>query len=311
MHLALVVLLGAIAVALPGCGDSKSLNDSIMSVVARYDSERRPPAEGWKTTCNYVPAVKTARYCFHQITPHPKYTIWFFHGAGDSEQVFLSSPFKQQSYFELEEGLQADQAANIVTISFGPLWLVTNTKDRQLEPRDATVDTIVTIMRSIEKAGFPIARPYVAMGHSQGGLNVATLCAAKPDEWSKCVLLNPMLPDCNPFNEWPVCPTILSPLAAVAPNLLIKANYLPRDWKDGQPSVLLQGTSSLPPSFVTACRTDLFGLYAGPMAWSKSASQLAPSTWVDGSPTCDHFQWPAKQVLKFLNPDVTSSAPIR
>src|SRR5262249_30165164 len=139
--------------------------------------------------------VKTARYCFHQITPHPRYTIWFFHGAGDSEQVFLSSPFNQESYVELENGLQEVKAANIVTISFGPLWLLTRTKDRQLEPHDATVENFLAIMRFIEESRFPVARPYVAMGHSQGGLNVATVCATNPAEWSKCVLLNPMLPD--------------------------------------------------------------------------------------------------------------------
>jgi pimeloyl-ACP methyl ester carboxylesterase len=291
--------------------DSKSANDGVMRVVSHND---RQPSDGWpQKDCGYVRDVTGVKFCFYRTLPEtPQYTIWFFHGAGDSERVFETSPFDQSSYIELAGALPS---VNIVTISYGPIWALTSTDDtgiaRMLEPKQATVPVFTDrIVPYIEKRFGP-APTYVAMGHSQGGLNVATLCASRPSMWSACVLLNPMLPSCDPFKAWPICPplftpTLLSPVFYSGPNLLVRVNFYENEWRRAEPIALLnQRRGTLPPSFVTACPKDEFGLYTGPKAWQARANELwSNSTWVDGVAECDHFRWPAPYVLDFLNKNV-------
>ncbi len=234
-----VVLIGLAAFILSACS-SESANKAIMDVVARYDGKQRP-SDRWKTSCGDIPWV-SARYCLHQTGPNPKYTIWFFHGAGDSERVFQVSAFDQESYFQFENDLPP---VNIVTLSYGPIW--TLAPSRSLDPTDATIEVFTSKIMPFIDESFGLAhRPRVAMGHSQGGLNVATLCAALPESWAKCVLLNPMLPGCDPFHAWPICPTIFSRLGAFGPNFLIRANYSRLEWQKSQPLVLLKNARCLP-----------------------------------------------------------------
>jgi hypothetical protein len=281
MRLSFAVRIGVMAFVLSGCVSQPK------------------PSDIWQTSCGDIAGVSGARYCFHQTGPNPQYTIWFFHGAGDSEEVFRHSPFPQDSYIELEKGLPS---VNIVTISYGPSWIMTDARDRSLTPANATVDVFTSqIVPFIVKKFHPV-EPYSAMGHSQGGINVATICAASPDMWSKCVLLNPMLPSCDPYNPL-ICPPFPSRLGLLAwgPSILIWSNYSETEWRTTKPEILLKKTKKLPKSFVTACLSDQFGLFAGPKAWSDQANQLGfSSVWVPVSTRCDHFHWPARDVLDFL-----------
>src|SRR5262249_42168143 len=139
--------------------------------------------------------------------------------------------------------------------------------------------------------------------HSQGGANVATLCAAQPDLWSKCVLLNPMLPSCDPFDSWPSCFRWLN-FGGLGPNYLVWAQYDSRsDWERNQPRALLKklkGKENPPKLFVTACRDDKFDLFDGAKAWVDEARQLGLSPESAYEAGCDHFHWPAEKVVRFL-----------
>jgi predicted esterase len=248
------------------------------------------PSGSWQTSCGDVTEVSGARYCFYQTGPNPQYTIWFFHGAGDSEEVFRHSPFPQDSYIELGKGLPS---VNIVAISYGLSWIMTDSHNRTFKPANATVDVFTSqIVPFIENNHHP-ANPYVAMGVSEGGITVATVCAAVPSMWSKCVLLNPMLPSCDPYGS-------LS-CQFSGPGILIRLNYSETEWRTTKPLVLLHKTKDLPKSFVTACSSDLFGLFDGPKAWSDEARQLGfNSIWDPVFTKCDHFHWPADHALGFL-----------
>jgi pimeloyl-ACP methyl ester carboxylesterase len=306
VRLGRLILLGMMSLLSFGCDvlpDSATANASLKERVNWYDKESS--SAQLHGSCAEIPDLDGARYCRYQTGPNPQYTIWFFHGAGDSERVFEYSPFSRDSYIELEQQLGA--AVDIVTISYGPVWLLTDVTHRSLEPKDATVEIFETkIVKFL--LGLGLTKPYVAMGHSQGGANVATICAALPDMWSKCVLLNPMLPSCDPFSPWPICPPApaLAPLGAFGPNFLVRANYTKAEWPTAQPMVLLtsaktRATRNLPQFLVTACKSDEFGLYSGPKAWADKAAKLGfVSEWVEGKAGCNHFHWPAGAVAKFL-----------
>jgi pimeloyl-ACP methyl ester carboxylesterase len=299
-----LILLGVMSLLLFGCDvlpDSVTANAALKERVNWYDSKR--PSMQLTGSCKEVDGVSSARYCHYRTAPNPQYTIWFFHGAGDSERIFEYSPFSRESYVELVGRLGA---VDIVTVSYGPIWLLTNVDERSLNPKDATVDIFrMNIIESLSSL-LGLAPRRVAMGHSQGGTNVATICAARPDLWSKCILLNPMLPSCNPFSAWPVCPPVLGPLGAFGPNFLVRANYTKAQWPVVQPMVLLASArsrphKSLPQFFVTACKDDEFGLYFGPKAWAEKAAELGFfSEWVEGGAKCNHFHWPARAVAEFL-----------
>ncbi len=61
-------------------------------------------------------------------------------------------------------------------------------------PRPRTSRQMVTELRTL-LAGAQVAGPYVLVGHSLGGLNVALYAAEHPDEVAGLVLLDPAFPD--------------------------------------------------------------------------------------------------------------------
>ncbi len=251
----------------------------------------------WKSVCGDITGVAGATYCAYTNSPTPQQTIWFFHGLADSPSVFTealqgtSVLISRDSYLELLQNLPA---VKIVAISYGLSWLLNLNPVRTQDPVNATVDVFTSqIMPFIEKTLQP-PRPYLAMGHSMGGFNTATLCAALPDMWSKCVLLNAMIPEttCNPF---------LDNFCNAGPGMVVRGNFTAADWDAYSPFALLKKAKKLPKSFVTACAKDDFGLFAGPQAWSTQASAGGfDSTFYPVMTGCDHVHWPAKKVIEFM-----------
>src|SRR5271166_3613477 len=62
-------------------------------------------AEATVSECGAIDNVEGAEYCYHKIGTAPKYTIWFFHGYGDSEHGPANSFFEQKSYEAFVAGL--------------------------------------------------------------------------------------------------------------------------------------------------------------------------------------------------------------
>jgi pimeloyl-ACP methyl ester carboxylesterase len=250
-----------------------------------------------------------AEYCYHKIGTQPKYTIWFFHGYGDSQHGPANSFFDQESYKAFEAGLSS---VNLVLISFGPSWLLTAYPGREKDPANATVDAFKTQIVPFMERKYRLARPYVVMGQSMGAFSAATLCAAAPAMWSKCVLVNPMLPSCDPFRECaPKGPIPMLPgcdllhvfdcnIKKMGAGLLIRANFSEEGWQQTRPMVLLQRAARLPKTYVTVCMNDKIVESRGAEEWINLAkSKNADSKW-DPVTACSHFEWPHQHVLDFL-----------
>jgi pimeloyl-ACP methyl ester carboxylesterase len=251
--------------------------------------------------CGAIKAVAGAKYCYHKLGANPQYTIWFFHGFGDSEWVpkdpiFNDSLFNQDSYKGFQAGLPS---VNIVLISYGRSWLLTNYPGRKKDPVNATVETFKSKIVPFIESKYGLARPYVVIGQSMGGFSAATLCAAQPAMWSKCVLVNPMLLSCDPY-DFLHC-ALRNP-QDFGTSLLITLNFSEKGWRETQPMALLKKTTSLPQAFVTACKKDDFVEFEGPEEWVNLAKgKNADSRWEPVvTPTCDHFHWPYQRVLDFL-----------
>jgi pimeloyl-ACP methyl ester carboxylesterase len=266
-------------------------------------------AEATLSECGAIEGVDGAQYCYHKLGAAPQYTIWFFHGYGDSERGPENSFFAQESYKAFVAGLPP---VNLVLISFGSSWLLTAYPEREKDPVNATVDTFKTRVVPYIERKYGLARPYVVMGQSMGGFSAATLCAAAPAMWSKCVLVNPMLPSCDPFRDCapkglvPVLPgcdffdIFKCNFKKVGAGLLIRANFSEEGWRQTRPMVLLQRSTRLPKVYMTACKGDKIIEFNGPEEWINLArSKNADSRW-DPMTTCSHFEWPYQHVLDFL-----------
>jgi hypothetical protein len=259
--------------------------------------------------CGAIDNVEGAEYCYHKIGTAPQYTVWFFHGYGDSEHGPENSFFDQDSYKAFAAGLPS---VDLVLISFGPSWLLTAYPDRKKDPANATVDTFKTHVVPFLARKYKLAHPYVVMGQSMGGFSAATLCAAAPAMWSKCMLVNPMLPSCDPFRECspkgliPILPScdlfhvFDCNIKKVGAGLIIRANFSEEGWQQTRPMVLLKKATRLPKAYVTACKNDRVVEFKGPEEWINLAkSKNADSKW-DPVMTCSHFEWPYQHVLDFL-----------
>ncbi len=284
----------------------------MMSAVIALGAGAFAPAAAADVTvseCGAIDGVEGAEYCYHRIGTAPKYTIWFFHGYGDSQHGPANSFFEHKSYKAFEAGLSS---ANLVLISFGRSWLLTAYPDREKDPANATVDIFKAHVVPFIERKYKLAHPYVVMGQSMGGFSAATLCAAAPAMWSKCVLVNPMLPSCDPFGD--CAPKGLIPMLPgcdllrlfdcnikkVGAGLLIRANFSEEGWQQTQPMVLLRKTNRLPKVYATACKNDKIVEFRGPEEWINLAkSKNADSKW-DPVMKCSHFEWPHQHVLEFL-----------
>lgn len=250
----------------------------------------------WSNSCGVIPGVAGSTYCVYQNSPTPQSTIWFFHGLGDSPQAFRDSGLGRESFQALLKGLPPTK---IIAVSLGESWLLTLYPERTFAPVNSTVDTFVKQMLPFGEKNLGAVKPYVLMGHSMGGFNAATLCASNPDLWSKCVLLNPMLPSCDPWI--PPSQALASTGCNPAAGFIIRDHFTESGWNATQPLALLKFTKRLPKSFVTACAMDSFGLFDGPKAWSDQArAQGLDSVFNPVQSGCDHTHWPTDAVLTFL-----------
>ena len=245
----------------------------------------------WKTACGSINEVVGASYCVHDNSDLPEKTIWFFHGLGDSPMVFNQSGAPYSSYVDLKKMLGP---VKIVAISFGTSWLLTSYGPRTLEPVASTTENFLNTIKPLLENKFNLPRPHSIVGHSMGGFNVSSLCSLRPELWDKCVLLNAMLPTCDPFGWVQLC----NP----GPGLVVKYNFTADTWLTSSPLALLKKTGRLPKSFVTACYNDDWGLFTGPKEWSDTANSKGfNSKWLPIMTNCDHAHWPALEVSAFLN----------
>jgi pimeloyl-ACP methyl ester carboxylesterase len=275
-----------------------------------------PGFEKFTSSCSEIPGVKgdpgltsdsraTVKYCIYQNSPTPKSTIWFFHGLGDDQNVFIDPQGSRISYRHFMEQVSE---VRIVAISYGLLWMLTPSSVRTQEPQQGTIDVFRNQIIPYVQSLTTLPRPWVVMGQSMGGFNAAQLCAGAPDLWQKCVLLNSMMPSCDPFTG--ALAGGLNPIGGgfgyinichPGPDAMVKDQFTPSEYSSYQPVETLKRAIQLPKTYVTACELDDFGLFTGPKSWSIQADALGHDIrWSPKTTDCDHYGWPVEEVVEFL-----------
>jgi|GEM_PF-6203572 len=323
----LLALLFVMSLGLSGCSQGLSSQElPLASEIPELDKEEpgndaaeelTPPGfEKFASQCGTVSGVAgdpglfnnpnaLLEYCVYANHPEPKKTIWFFHGLTDDENIFRNPGENRISYRKF---LEQVEPVRIVAISFGTLWMFSSNNNRTEEPKEATIDVFRNKIVPYFVERFKLPQPWSVMGQSMGGFNAAILCAGAPELWKKCVLLNSMLPSCDPYTG--AFPEGLTPVGGgfsginmcnPGPAAMVKDQFTAAEYKDSQPLQVLARASNLPKTYVTACREDDFGLFTGPQAWAQVGQRKGWNvTWDPKSGSCDHFQWPVESVIEFL-----------
>ncbi len=265
---------------------------TITGAVTEPFRKRSIVADGW--TGRECGSVSGAEYCVYETAPNPRQTVFFFHGLLDDARVMERSLADE---VDLDTVLNGLGPIRVVVVSFGISWLITPYSERTVGPEKATLANFRDNILPHLEAKFRLPKPYKALGRSMGGANLAVICAALPDLFERCALLNPMLvPDSTdpwlPFwrnRDW-------------RPSFLIVRNYEdPKRWRENRPSALMRNACKMPPVYVTACQHDDFGLFEGPKEWADEARKKGVKVTlrlVDGD--CNHYRWPAEEVRRFL-----------
>lgn len=265
---------------------------SITGAVTEPFRKRTYVADGW--TGRDCGVVSGAEYCVYETAPNPQQTVFFFHGLLDDVRVLERSLNDESRLGTIFNGLGP---IRVVVVSFGLSWMITPYSDRSIGPEQATIANFKNnILPHLEKT-YNLPKPFKAVGRSMGGSNLSVICAALPELFERCALLNPMLVSDNvdpwlPFwlnKDW-------------RPSFIIINNYedLAR-WQANRPSAVMRSARAMPPVYVTACKNDDFGLYEGPIEWAEMARKKGVKVTLElVENDCDHYKWPAEGVRRFL-----------
>lgn len=243
------------------------------------------------------------KYCIHPDgAGKPTDTVlYFLHGGGDSEKGWRSWPLSQDFVRRFRD--RGVPAPTVVTISFGKLWILSET--RTAPDGDLFYRFVNEAMPFVEeKVGRP--RKRLLWGMSMGGFNAAQLALKRPELWSATVLSCPAV-------------TVLAPTASVEE----RAAYSERtgakrskvDWMFAQsrrvfptvelwerhdPLRLARGEAKLPPFLIECGDKDEWGFYEGAEKLSKELAQRGGEVRFEPVPNGAHCAVDADKVLGFL-----------
>lgn len=314
-----IIILGLLV----GCAqespyESKSAASSTGDETSQGDTGSFTPGfEKFTSSCSVIPGVKgdpglmnssdpKVNYCIYQNSPEPKSTIWFFHGLADDHNVFKDPQGNRISYRYFMEQVPE---VRIVAISYGTLWMLSPASARTEEPVQGTLEVFRNQIVPFIESQATLPRPWTVMGQSMGGFNASQLCAGAPDLWQKCVLLNSMMPSCDPFTG--AFAGGLNPVGGgfgyinachPGPDAMVKDQFTAGEYAVQQPIETLKKATQLPQTYVTACELDDFGLFTGPKSWVIQAEAKGfEIQWSPKTKDCDHYHWPVEEVVDFIS----------
>lgn len=250
---------------------------------------------GYQFSCHKLASVKSGQYCSH-IRGTPNKTIWYFHGLGCQQDILQDpSTCMPKSAGEFENAFTAGvDNIKIITVSFGREWILDPFPPKYMNNPDANVVTFRNeVMKEIESIE-SLPKPWQAVGHSMGALNLATLALSYPSVFDKIVLAHPMIIACDPW-------AFVVGLKCVGGITLLGSEFTEDKWKTQvDPILRVKKAVSLPPTLVLACNSDQFKLVEGPKKFVAEANRSGLKANFIAYDQCTHFAPKAPLVLEFL-----------
>ncbi|MEK7356801.1 MAG: alpha/beta hydrolase-fold protein [Bdellovibrionota bacterium] len=241
---------------------------------------------------DYVPAKqecsaaveKTAfRYCVHTAVQGVNGDVaYFLHGRNLDEQIWNDDTF----YTAMIQKYWAEQNVKpptVVTISFGPIWLLAQKNSAE---RSGLLEVFLNeVIATVEKkTGEPRRR--IVFGESMGGLNTALLVLRSPKTFVKAAMICPGLYKGSPFDSLSAFKDMITRTGA-KPTIIFGIRKLAqmhfptaRDWDETAPFKLLEtvDVQAMPELFLTNGLYDAYGNFEGTEAFAKRAIERGIKT---------------------------------
>lgn len=224
------------------------------------------------------------KYCYRDPgSTNSRDIVYFFHGLGGSEKTW----HRQVLGTRIIQGVWEvhNYRPRIVSVSFGPQWLLVNNKRFPLIPFFTKV-----IMPTLEKkmGGLKGGKRHV-IGQSMGGFNGAEVSLKNPGVFSRVALLCPAITTIGPYSSQREIDDYVHRTGAqrdlVEKSLRISRSVFlnQKDWDEHDPLKLLRKYPSekKPRFFVSIGKWDDYGFQEGASAFIRRASDLSYFfTWV-------------------------------
>lgn len=262
---------------------------------------------GLKHSCSFVPGT-LARYCVTETlgSTNPD-VIFYFHCLFGDENNWLLIP---QYQIVRERWAQENfQAPTVITISYGPAWLVAPKGESPKsglyeEIRDKVFPYITKKIESERQV--PLGQKTL-LGLSLGGPNAAEFYLHASQTYARVALLCPGLSKISPYASDEEVQAYIdrnnADPAKVYMALSIARDYFsPLDWEQNSPLKLAPRLMSRKSAelLVFAGKTDSFGFYEGPLAFFEAAQKNgASATFVENEK--GHCYFPPAMLADFLS----------
>jgi len=213
--------------------------------------------------------------------------VYFLHGAGGNEAVWSNSPG-----YRRVQAIWASQPGKavpvVISISFGPLWLLTDVPRDNKRTLHATL--IQEVIPAIE-AKYRIQNPTRSLvGESMGGFNASQLLMKDAGVFEKVALLCPALPTIGPFSSEKDVNAYINrhkPYGRgdwIRNIIALTKHEFPTelDWKAHDPFTLINKLSFKASKILVSCtRQDEHGFYEGSELFAREAQKRGILThWV-------------------------------
>ena len=246
------------------------------------------------------------RYCVSDAEKARTNTyLYVFHGKGEDEKMW-SNPANYSALLQDYWQWNDSKVPRVITISFGPAWLVTSQMSKL---HTGLLERFRTeVFPSIEQAlGKPKKR--FLLGDSMGGLNVLTIALGMPKNFSRVAALCPPIYTLSPFAG--VAKILKFAInSGVKPKALLIFLGLGRyyfsneeEWLKFSPLEKIKTVQFKPHQkfYISAGLRDRYGLYAGARKFTDRLKRSgARAYWRPNSG--DHCSVDVESLGDFLSP---------
>lgn len=236
-------------------------------------------AEGPARVCVYAPEGGENRD-----------VVYFFHYATGDERSWNRLGLSRAFYAEYRR--RGRPAPRVVTVSYGPYWLLTDAPGLR---QTVTLKDFNALRARVERGLAPVARRYL-WGMSQGGYDAAVAALSAPRDWAAVALSCPALEASTPYKK-----PQREPTARSAEGRQLFTYRLSGDaaWRAGNPLALVAAARHPPPFWIEANADDEFGYLSGARALAEALRGAGDAAVLVVSPG-GHCAIDARAAARFL-----------
>ncbi len=221
-------------------------------------------------SCGKIESVRGAEYCIHSPKGEVNQDIlYYFHGLEGNVKIWPT----------FEAGLLQEWKKRnlkppiVVTISFGPVWFLTENGTSSMENKiQSIIDKAIPWIETTFKFQF---RNRLMLGISMGGYNALQVLHNKPELFSKVALGCPAIPTVSPYSPWESVKEYIRRTSANPFNiwkaLKVSRMFFPNEesWQKGNPLKFEKGIGKhFPKIYIGAANKDEYGFQEGDLIFA-------------------------------------------